>query len=109
METPVTAFAMATLIVWLVKNPESRAARMFSMRVAVLIGTWSYSIYLWQQIFLGPNQRWWSIPALALAALGSYYLIERPCLALRDRGFSPFRVAKLENKSEVCTLRKGCY
>jgi peptidoglycan/LPS O-acetylase OafA/YrhL len=88
LETPVAAFAMATLIVWLVKNPESKAARMFSGRAAVLIGTWSYSIYLWQQIFLGPHQRWWSIPALALASMASWYLIERPCLALQGRGLN---------------------
>jgi peptidoglycan/LPS O-acetylase OafA/YrhL len=89
LETPVAAFAMATLIVWLVKNPGSKAARMLSGRAPVLIGTWSYSIYLWQQIFLGPHSRWWSFPALALASMGSWYLIERPCLALRDRGLKP--------------------
>ena len=89
VETPVAAFAMAALIAWLARNPESRAARMFSVRAAVLVGTWSYSIYLWQQLFLGPNQHWWTLPALALVSMGSYYLIERPSLALRDRGLSP--------------------
>lgn len=48
-------------------------------------GTLSYSLYLWQQLFLGPNLRWWSFPALALVACTSYFLIERPFLRLKDR------------------------
>jgi peptidoglycan/LPS O-acetylase OafA/YrhL len=70
----------------------------------VLIGVWSYSIYLWQQLVL--NRRvldsiYTAFPlnlilAFGLAAL-SYYLVEKPALRLRQRleaKFLPKRRAK---------------
>ena len=60
-------------------------------RALVYAGTLSYSLYLWQQPFLNHNVHrsvtaWPVNLLLAIAcALGSYYLVERPFLALRDR------------------------
>jgi peptidoglycan/LPS O-acetylase OafA/YrhL len=48
------------------------------------MGLISYSVYLWQEIFLGPHLRLWSVPALAVVAYASYRLIECPFLALKD-------------------------
>jgi len=53
-----------------------------------LLGVWSYSLYLWQQLFLAPAGAWpvdtWMsenpigmLLGLALFALASYYLVER--------------------------------
>jgi peptidoglycan/LPS O-acetylase OafA/YrhL len=65
-----------------------RLQRAFSHRVLVMIGTASYSIYLWQQLFLTPA--WasgWGLPTgvavvLALVAgLASRRFIEMPFLA----------------------------
>ena len=63
----------------------------------VWLGGISYSLYLWQQPFL---DRWSSAPwsafplnlivALSLAS-ASFYLVEQPCLRLRER-FSPRRL-----------------
>jgi len=60
-------------------------------RPFVFVGLLSYSIYLWQQLFL--NRYATSLPtsfplnlSLALAAaLASYYLVERPSLRFRQR------------------------
>jgi peptidoglycan/LPS O-acetylase OafA/YrhL len=85
VDTPVTALVLATLIAWLVANPHSLASRFLSQRAIVLIGTLSYSIYLWQELFLGPYLRWWSFPALATVSAASYWLVESPFLRLRNR------------------------
>jgi peptidoglycan/LPS O-acetylase OafA/YrhL len=85
VESAVTAFLIATLIAWLVANPGGAAGRALSHPYAVLGGTLSYSIYLWQQLFFGSNAGWWSFPGIAVTAFASYTLIERPFLRLRDR------------------------
>lgn len=60
-------------------------------RFLTWFGTLSYSLYLWQQPFLNRRSAaiWTSFPlnlVLAfLCAAGSYYLLERPVLAWRER------------------------
>jgi peptidoglycan/LPS O-acetylase OafA/YrhL len=57
----------------------------------IIIGTISYSLYLWQEPLLNPYYRSWftAFPAnmmlALLAAIASYYGVERPILRLRDR------------------------
>lgn len=87
VDTAGTAFMLALIIAWLVANPESRAARILSRRAAVILGILSYSIYLWQQLFLlaFAHLTVWSFAGLAVVSCASYWLIERPFLRLRDR------------------------
>lgn len=60
-------------------------------RAMVWIGVRSYSLYLWQQVFLNRSAAsWWTaFPANLLlavvAAMASYSLIEQPFLAMRGR------------------------
>ncbi len=76
---------------WCIRNPAGRFGRLLNSAPLVFIGTISYSLYLWQQLFL--NRHSASVTAsfplnLALAvgaALLSYYLIEQPSLGLRQR------------------------
>ncbi|HZT60651.1 MAG TPA: acyltransferase [Pyrinomonadaceae bacterium] len=71
---------------WCVANYMGRAGRILNSRPLVFVGVISYSLYLWQQPFLSPTS---SLPLVAklilvfAAALGSYYLIEKPALRLR--------------------------
>jgi peptidoglycan/LPS O-acetylase OafA/YrhL len=59
----------------------------------VAVGLLSYSLYLWQQpllILAGEGTAWWQhFPQNAILlvpfAVASYFLIERPFLALRSR------------------------
>lgn len=75
--------------------PEFAIGRFLEFRALTLIGLWSYSLYLWQQLFfppfgfpriLGISQRLpFSIFFLFLTAIGSYYLIEQPMIGLGKR------------------------
>jgi len=82
--TPVSAALVAIVIWWLVTNPQCRVSRYLSTTVMVRIGTISYGLYLWQQLFLGPHLRWWSLPAVLATACASYVFVERPFLRIKD-------------------------
>jgi peptidoglycan/LPS O-acetylase OafA/YrhL len=66
--------------------------RLLNSRPLVMLGLWSYSVYLWQQPFLNHKIQDSILTAfpvnivIALAlAVTSYYLVERPVLGLRQR------------------------
>lgn len=82
---------VALCLDWCVTYPTNRVGRFLNTRPMVFIGVMSYSIYLWQQIFLNRNS-----PALAASfplnlglmiatALASYFLVEQPSLRFRQR------------------------
>lgn len=60
-------------------------------QILSVIGTGSYSLYLWQQLFLNPklNSWWTAFPAnlflTCLTAWVSYRFVELPCLILKER------------------------
>jgi peptidoglycan/LPS O-acetylase OafA/YrhL len=97
---PVVYFTAALFIVnigvaacvdWCVTFSEGRVGRMLNATSVVFVGTMSYSLYLWQQIFLNRSSAN-SISTFPLnlvlavtAAVASYYLVERPSLRLRRR------------------------
>ncbi|MBV8780491.1 MAG: acyltransferase, partial [Phycisphaerae bacterium] len=68
-------------------------ARLLTFRPLVWIGIISYSLYLWQQLFCTtrgslPLKTPWCLLCAVVLAMGSYFLIERPSLNLRQRWFS---------------------
>jgi peptidoglycan/LPS O-acetylase OafA/YrhL len=71
--------------------PHGRVTRMLNLRPIVFVGAVSYSVYIWQEIFLRPDRPEWyaslplSLALLAVCALGSYFGVERPFLRLRKR------------------------
>ena len=72
-----------------VRHPEFVTNRVLNWAPVRLVGVWSYSLYLWQQLFLDPEPHALiaTFPANLLLTFGvailSYYVIERPSLALR--------------------------
>ena len=82
---------IAACIAWVLARPSGRIGTLLNHPMLVGIGMMSYSIYLWQQIFLNPTSSAWvarfpmNLVLTGVAALGSYYLVERPSLDLRKR------------------------
>jgi peptidoglycan/LPS O-acetylase OafA/YrhL len=66
------------------RHPESWVGRVLNARPLVFVGVLSYSLYLWQQVWIF-NFQGWQLVGIAGCALASYYLIERPVLRLRER------------------------
>jgi peptidoglycan/LPS O-acetylase OafA/YrhL len=76
---------------WSVTFHEGRIGRVLNAAPLVFIGWISYSLYLWQQPFLDREsshviaQFPLNLVLTVVAALGSYYIVERPSLQLRKR------------------------
>jgi peptidoglycan/LPS O-acetylase OafA/YrhL len=83
------------LIAGTVARPRAVVGRMLSLPAMMWVGRLSYSLYLWQQLWvpvagmphsLGRVQSWpFNLLAILLSAVASYYLIERPCISLGRR------------------------
>jgi peptidoglycan/LPS O-acetylase OafA/YrhL len=71
-----------------VSLPQAGIGPLLNARPLALVGTWSYSLYLWQQPFLAEHASL-ALPvrvaALVACAVASYYVVERPALRLRAR------------------------
>lgn len=85
------SMAVTVLLAWLLQHPGTLPSRVLSIPVLRWIGVLSYSLYLWQTVWLdqrnGFAQSVYPLNLLLLAgcAIGSYFLIERPFLSWRDR------------------------
>ncbi len=91
----ISGAAIAIFLLWCTRNAASVIGRMLNARPVAWVGVLSYSIYLWQTLWLHDgNQRvfaplgwltrfplnWLGFMA---AAMFSYYLVEQPSLRLR--------------------------
>jgi peptidoglycan/LPS O-acetylase OafA/YrhL len=93
----LTGFSIALLIWSLLLRHGSTAVRWLDNPLLCRFGVCSYSIYLWQQLFLNPRHNaWWtSFPLNLLLALAaawvSFRMVEQPFLRLKDRLADPRR------------------
>jgi peptidoglycan/LPS O-acetylase OafA/YrhL len=77
-----------------VRFPDTPFGRFLNSAPLVWVGGLSYSLYLWQQLFMGRDgwtvqQLPWKLIGALGAATASYYLIEQPFLRLRARLQAP--------------------
>jgi peptidoglycan/LPS O-acetylase OafA/YrhL len=84
------------ILIWCIRNPSTTVGRFLNSRVMTRIGVLSYSIYIWQELFLHPDNvaifgahtlaHTFPVRYLMLAAISSfsYWIVERPSLRLRD-------------------------
>jgi len=77
--------AIAYLLLYAVRNRGSAFGRVLNHRLIVHVGVISYSLYLWQQLFLGLWPFPWGVLGSFLAAELSWRIVETPALRLRDR------------------------
>jgi peptidoglycan/LPS O-acetylase OafA/YrhL len=91
LRTPLVTMAIVLLLERCIRHPERGFARLLSSRACVYAGSASYSLYLWQQLFLHPDSTSavTAFPLNIVAAAGvgllSFHLVERPLSARRLR------------------------
>jgi peptidoglycan/LPS O-acetylase OafA/YrhL len=85
------AVLIAYVLMYIIRHPDSLGTRVLEIGFLRWLGTLSYSLYLWQQMFLRgdevkPMDHFpLRLVACFAAAVASSYLIERPFLKLRGR------------------------
>jgi peptidoglycan/LPS O-acetylase OafA/YrhL len=88
---PVLNVSIALLIHHTIRYPQYAFGRVLNTPFFAAVGVLSYSLYLWQQVFLNRNGVLWinhfpqNLVCAVLAACLSYYIVEKPFLALRRR------------------------
>lgn len=89
--TTLGSVAIMLLIDRAVRHADDPFGRLLNSPLLVHVGTLSYSIYVWQQLFLNRTSTslFAMFPAnimlVLAAAVASYYLVERPFLQLRPK------------------------
>jgi peptidoglycan/LPS O-acetylase OafA/YrhL len=70
---------------------DSPVGRVLNWKPLAFLGTLSYSLYLWQQLFLNRYSDTWTaafpqnLILVVCAAAMSYFLLEKPLMRLRER------------------------
>jgi peptidoglycan/LPS O-acetylase OafA/YrhL len=110
------AMLLPMLLLLTLLNPEWSVSRVLDSAPLRAIGRISYSLYLWQQLFLVPG---WITPPTSLvgnlaatfvAAIASYFLIERPAIALGRRLARSYGMAsRRSNTSDAVAVRISAY
>lgn len=78
------------ILMYSVFGPQKYWFRFLNLKWVSFIGTLSFSIYLWQQLFIS-GMHWWiaqfpqNLVAVAAMALFSFYIIETPFLKLKSK------------------------
>ncbi len=89
----VIAFALPLFVIFTVLRPMSLAGRFLEVRWLRWFGRLSYSLYIWQELFLvhegrplGLLQQYpFNLAAAMLCAVSSYYFVERPLIRMGHR------------------------
>jgi peptidoglycan/LPS O-acetylase OafA/YrhL len=88
----LTSVFAVVIVLQLVIISKSPWHGLLESRPLVYIGKISYGLYLWHhpifyvsKTFYGSEWRYAAVPITVAVTLGSYYLIERPCLQLKRR------------------------
>jgi peptidoglycan/LPS O-acetylase OafA/YrhL len=81
----IDAACIAIVLLWLVRHSQSGIGRLLEHPAIVYVGVMSYSLYVWQQLFLSASHANWiggKFPFNVLLAIGmaeiSYRYIEKP-------------------------------
>ncbi len=88
----VEVVCIAVVMMWAIRYPDTLVGRVLNAKPLMAVGVLSYSLYLWQQLFLAPypDEAFvfpfpFNLLAAFAAATASYWLVEKPFLRLRAR------------------------
>ena len=90
----ISAVCTGITILWCARNAETLAGRFLNLKPLAVLGVLSYSVYIWQTLFLSPESpavpaqlNYYIVRMAAIAgfALLSYHFVEQPFLRLRIR------------------------
>ena len=106
MEPLYEPVCIAILIAGAYMHPSSVPARVLSCKPLVWLGQVSYSIYVWQEPFMWFKGSMFGLIFLLvffmpLFALGSYYLIERPCTQFGRRLTSENKASQIAEPQSI--------
>jgi peptidoglycan/LPS O-acetylase OafA/YrhL len=107
---PAANVSLAFLVDWTVRDSDSAIGRLLNASLLTMVGRMSYSLYLWQQLFLNrASDAWYASSPVNLifaitAATLSYWLVEQPVLRLRRGGRGPGQ-SRLPGPQEVEEVR----
>jgi len=96
----VRNITIAMCVDWSIRYPASYMGRLLNLRGMVFIGVLSYSLYLWQQLFLDRQSDGIlasfpvNVAAAFTAAAASYFIVERPFLKLKEMMFPETRITR---------------
>lgn len=108
----VEGLLISIVIIYAVRTPFSGFGKFLNWGPVRHIGVISYGIYLWQQMFTGPNAFWTPLNLVAVLACAelSYWLVERPSFRLRDwceKRFLPRPAATFPSQGNSATGEPG--
>ena len=107
----LTGAAIMMFLLWTVRNPQTRTGRFLNSGVVAHVGVLSYSIYLWQTLFLhgssvaifGGQTIFNTFPgnwiAILVVAEISFYVVERPSMRLRNWLMGAFHLYRERRRS----------
>ena len=104
------AVIIPLVLVSTVLHPHSLVSTLLEARWLRWIGRLSYSLYLWQELFLGHGLRMWPLKLAAcfVAASASYYLVERPTLRLGHRLAPPTTDGREDIRQRAGQRKSAC-
>jgi peptidoglycan/LPS O-acetylase OafA/YrhL len=96
LQSQSLSFLYPTLLISTIFHPRHWFSRLLEWEPLRFVGRLSYSLYLWQELFLTDNRAFpgpihylqgpfTSLGALSACALASYFLVEKPMIRLGQR------------------------
>jgi peptidoglycan/LPS O-acetylase OafA/YrhL len=90
LKDTIPNISVAVIMMYAVFHKNTLFFKFLNTKAMNFIGLLSYSIYLWQQLFLHNTQHWYNqlpinILLIIIFALFSYYIIEKPFLRLKSK------------------------